>query len=70
MPTLLEELEGRLELSRLHVLDPLPHGQLVWLFQISAAHVDLSYPYALSWSCLEAMACRPASMATRRCSAG
>jgi hypothetical protein len=40
LPALLEELEGRLELSRLHALDPLPHGQLVWLFQkIGRAHV-------------------------------
>ena len=54
---LLEELDGRLDLSRLHILDPLPYGQLIRLFQLSAAHVYLSYPYALSWSCLEAMAC-------------
>jgi glycosyltransferase involved in cell wall biosynthesis len=54
---LLAELEGRLDLSRLHILDPLPYGQLIRLFQLSAAHVYLSYPYALSWSCLEAMAC-------------
>ena len=54
---LLEELDGRLDRSRLHILDPLPYGQLIRLFQLSAAHVYLSYPYALSWSCLEAMAC-------------
>jgi glycosyltransferase involved in cell wall biosynthesis len=62
---LLEELEGRLDLARLHVLDPLPHDQLIRLFQISAAHVYLTYPYALSWSCLEAMACGAALVGSR-----
>jgi glycosyltransferase involved in cell wall biosynthesis len=54
---LLEELEGRLDLARLHILEPLPYAQLIRLFQLSAAHAYLSYPYALSWSALEAMAC-------------
>jgi glycosyltransferase involved in cell wall biosynthesis len=54
---LLALLGGRLPLDRIHFLPPLPHGDLLALFRISAAHVYLSYPYALSWSLLEAMAC-------------
>jgi glycosyltransferase involved in cell wall biosynthesis len=54
---LLALLGHRLPLDRLHFLPPLPHRDLLALFRISAAHVYLSYPYALSWSVLEAMAC-------------
>lgn len=54
---LLALLGHRLPLERVHFLPPLPHRQLLSLFGVSAAHVYLSYPYALSWSVLEAMAC-------------
>ncbi len=54
---LLALLGHRLPLDRLHFLPPLPHRELLVLFRVSAAHVHLSYPYALSWSVLEAMAC-------------
>lgn len=54
---LLSTIPALLDHSRVHWLGRVPHGQLVKLFQISRAHVYLSYPYALSWSVLEAMAC-------------
>ena len=54
---LLALLGHRLPLERVHFLPPLAHRDLLALFRISAAHVYLSYPYALSWSVLEAMAC-------------
>ena len=53
----LEKVEGRLDRSRLHAVGWLPLEQLFSLFQVSAAHIYLSYPYTLSWSVLQAMAC-------------
>ena len=54
---LLRELEGQLDLSRLHFLGRVAHQELLSLLRLSAAHVYLTYPYALSWSLIEAMAC-------------
>jgi glycosyltransferase involved in cell wall biosynthesis len=53
----LERIGAPLDLGRLHRPGSLPYHQLCQLFQISRAHVYLTYPYALSWSVLEAMAC-------------
>jgi glycosyltransferase involved in cell wall biosynthesis len=52
-----QELAGRLDPARLHVLPPLPHQQLHQVFSAVTAHVYLTYPFVLSWSLLEAMAC-------------
>ncbi len=54
---LLEELAGQLDLERLHFVGRTDYQHLLGIFQVSAAHVYLTYPYALSWSLLEAMAC-------------
>jgi glycosyltransferase involved in cell wall biosynthesis len=50
-------LGHRLDANRIHQLGRVPYAELLAILQISAAHVYLSYPYALSWSLLEAMAC-------------
>lgn len=51
----LDEVREQLDLSRVHFLGQLAYADLVRLLQVSAAHVYLTYPFVLSWSCLEAM---------------
>lgn len=53
----MRELEGSLDLSRVHFVGPVPYPSLVKAFSISAVHVYLTYPFVLSWSLLDAMAC-------------
>lgn len=55
--TLLEELRGQLDLSRVHFVGKIPHHMLHELFRICACHAYLTYPFVLSWSMLEAMSC-------------
>ncbi len=54
-----EEMMARtgLDPSRIVFLGTVERDVLVRLFQVSAAHVYLTYPFVLSWSVLEAMAC-------------
>jgi len=54
---LLEELRGELDGKRVHFVGRVAHGVLHQLFQVSACHVYLTYPFVLSWSLLEAMSC-------------
>jgi glycosyltransferase involved in cell wall biosynthesis len=53
---LLDELAGRLDLSRVHFLGHVSHGEFVRLMQVTSVHAYLTYPFVLSWSMLEAMA--------------
>lgn len=53
----LAEMSGRLDLSRIHFLGRIPYPSLLSMFRISSVHVYLTYPFVLSWSVLEAMAC-------------
>jgi glycosyltransferase involved in cell wall biosynthesis len=62
---MLAELDGRLDLSRVHFLGRLNYPQYLAMLQISTAHVYLTYPFVLSWSLLEAMAAGCAIVASR-----
>ena len=54
---MLQELEGQLDLDRIHFLGRIPHPQLMAVLQASWVHVYFSFPFILSWSLIEAMAC-------------
>jgi glycosyltransferase involved in cell wall biosynthesis len=54
---LLQELNGYLDLNRIHFAGQVPHPVLHDLFRVSRCHIYLTYPFVLSWSMLEAMAC-------------
>jgi len=55
--TLLKELEGKIDLSRVHFTGMVPHAQLHAIMRVSSAHIYLTFPFVLSWSMVESMAC-------------
>jgi glycosyltransferase involved in cell wall biosynthesis len=54
---LLRELKGRIDLERISFLGRIPYSDYLAVLRRSAVHVYLTYPFVLSWSLLEAMAC-------------
>jgi glycosyltransferase involved in cell wall biosynthesis len=52
----LDEIAGRVDLSRMHFLPHQPYERFVQLLQTSTVHVYLTVPFVLSWSLVEAMA--------------
>lgn len=53
----LDEVRERVDLARVAFVGSIPYDVFQCLMQMSAAHVYLTYPFVLSWSMLEAMAC-------------
>jgi glycosyltransferase involved in cell wall biosynthesis len=62
---MLREMEGRIDLSRLTILDRLPYDEYLTLLRVSSAHVYLTYPFVLSWSLIEALSAGCAVVASR-----
>ena len=53
-----------IDASRLHFVGQIPYPDLIKMLQVSAAHIYLTYPFVLSWSSMEAMACGCAMVAS------
>ena len=51
----LREVRDRIDESRIHFLGVVPYKTYLSVLQISSCHVYLTYPFVLSWSCIEAM---------------
>jgi glycosyltransferase involved in cell wall biosynthesis len=54
---MLREVGADLPMDRIHFLSKVPYEVYLNLLQVSSVHVYLTYPFVLSWSFLEAMAC-------------
>lgn len=54
---MLREVGDRLDQTRLHFTGPVAHADMISALSISWAHVYYTYPFVLSWSLTEAMAC-------------
>jgi glycosyltransferase involved in cell wall biosynthesis len=54
---MLRELEGKIDLSRVHFMGKVPYDQHLALLKRSDAHIYLSYPFVASWSLRESLAC-------------
>ena len=54
---MLAEVGDRVDEARLHFTGPVPHADMISALSISWAHVYYTYPFVLSWSLVEAMAC-------------
>ena len=52
-----EELGGRIDHRRVHYVGRVSHDRMIDILSIGAAHVYYTYPFTLSWSLVEAMAC-------------
>jgi glycosyltransferase involved in cell wall biosynthesis len=54
---MLQEVGAKLDMKRVHFVGLLEYQRYLSLLQLSSAHVYLTYPFVLSWSFIEAMAC-------------
>ena len=61
----LKQMEGKLDLSRIHFVGRVSYASLRAMYCISTVHVYLTYPFVLSWSMLEAMSCESLVLGSR-----
>ncbi len=61
----LDEVKDELDMSRVHYVGNIAYASFLRLLQVSACHVYLTYPFVLSWSCIEAMAAGCLVLASR-----
>lgn len=54
---MLAEVGDRLDMTRVHFTGRVTHPQMIAALSMSWAHVYYTYPFVLSWSLVEAMAC-------------
>jgi glycosyltransferase involved in cell wall biosynthesis len=52
----LDEVKSDIDLNRVHFLGNIQYPLFIQLLQLSSCHVYLTYPFVLSWSCIEALA--------------
>ena len=62
---MLTDVGAQLPMARVHFLGGLPYEDYLRVMQISSCHVYLTYPFVLSWSCLEAMSAACIVVASR-----
>jgi glycosyltransferase involved in cell wall biosynthesis len=53
--TMVREVGSRLPMERVHFLGGIAYADYLRVLQVSACHVYLTYPFVLSWSCMEAL---------------
>ncbi|WP_210489550.1 glycosyltransferase [Microvirga antarctica] len=54
---MLAEVGAQIDRDRVHFLGTLTYSDLIALFRLSTVHAYLTYPFVLSWSLLDGMAC-------------
>jgi glycosyltransferase involved in cell wall biosynthesis len=54
---MLAEMQDKLDMERVHFIEPMSYESLLDVFSSVTAHVYYTYPFVLSWSLLDAMAC-------------
>lgn len=54
---MMDEVGSQLDMSRVHFMGHIPHQDFIGVMRLSSVHVYFTYPFVLSWSLLEAMAC-------------
>jgi len=62
---MMAEVGAQLPMERVHFLGNLPYADYLRVIQVTRCHVYLTYPFVLSWSCLETMAAGRVVVASR-----